>query len=314
MRALIKNGGTVGVKDVPKPDLQSEKDVLIRVMLAGLCRTDVFAAEGRVPCKDTVILGHEFSGIIERAGAEVADFRQGDKVAVMPVMPCRHCSICLSGRETDCQSTTMLGIDLDGAFAEYVAVPAAAVYHIPANMSFRQAAYAEPVAASLSVMKAGIEPRQRGLIYGDNRFSHLISRILLAYGFENVTIFDPARAPALNANSFDFAIETMATAQVMDDIFRALKPGGRAVLKSRKHEPVGINFSTAVRKEITLSAVNYGDFNEALRLMGSGRLQVDDLFGEVHDLEDFEAVFARAKTHESKKVFFKPGAADVRDC
>ncbi|MDD9900246.1 MAG: alcohol dehydrogenase catalytic domain-containing protein [Alphaproteobacteria bacterium] len=316
MKALLKDDTSVSVKNVAKPVLRSNGDVLICIHLAGLCRTDVFVAEGKIKGKPDLVLGHEFSGIIEAAGNDARGFQPGDKVTVMPVIPCGTCPLCTTGKEDMCQNTTMLGIEHDGAFAEYISVPAAAVYKLPENVPFDMGAYSEPVAAALSVMKSGIRPGEKGLIYGDNRFGHLIDRILKAYDFKDVTIYDPRHNTTLDESAYDFAIETMANEKIMEDIFRAVKPGGRVVLKSRKHDSVGINFNAAIKKELTLSAVNYGDFNEAIRLMAEGRLQVDDLLGDVYDLEDFAEVFERSKTHEEKKIFFRPRREDnhVRDC
>ena len=306
MRALIKSSDGVAVKDVAAPSV-AVGDVLVRVKLAGLCRTDVFVAEGRIPAKSNVVLGHEFSGIVEDAGGEAQGFQRGDRVTAMPVLPCGRCTLCEAGAQDKCQQTTMLGIDHDGAFGELIAVPAAAVYKIPDTMSFRVAAYSEPVAAALSVMKAKLSKEQRGVIYGNNRFGHLISRILKAYGFEQVAVHDPLAA-TLKDSAYDFAIETLATEKTMSDLMQAVKPGGTIVLKSRKHEPVGISLAQAVKKEITFTAVNYGDFGEAIRLMAENLIKVDDLLGPEHRLEDFAAVFERSKSLETQKVFFNPGA------
>src|SRR5690606_30839495 len=188
----------------------------------------------------------------------------------------------------------------------FVAVPARSVHRIPDTLSFRHAAYSEPVAAALSVLKSGIQPGERGVIYGNNRFGQLILRILQAYGFGEAEIFDPAAEGRVPDGVYDFAVETLATTETMRDLFRMVRPGGRIVLKSRKHEPVGIVLAEAVRREITLAAVNYGDFAEAIDLMASKRILVDDLLGDEYKLEDFGRVFERSKTHEERKVFFNP--------
>lgn len=308
MRALRKEKDRIAVTIVSRPTVQRDTDVLIHIQVAALCRTDVFAAEGRIACKETLVLGHEFSGFVVETGAAVKNFSRGERVAVMPVMPCRSCGLCRSGHEISCQNTSMLGIDCDGAFAEYIVVPASAVYKLPDHLSFRHGAYAEPVAAALSVIKSGIRPGEKGMIYGDNRFSQLIRRILTAYEFGSVDIYDPASG-IMPENAYDFVVETIASEQAMMDIFRTVRPGGRVVIKSRRHEPVGINFALAVKKEITLSAVNYGDFNEALRLMATGLLLVDDLMGDIHPLEDYADVFELSKTHETLKTFFDPAKA-----
>lgn len=307
MRAILKNAQDVTVSTLPKPAPETPDGVLIEVALAGLCRTDVFVAEGRIPCKSPdLILGHEFSGTVVEIGTAANDFQTGERVTVMPVLPCGRCELCQQGRQISCQQTTMLGIDHHGAFSEFIRVPASSVYRIPNDLSFRHAAYSEPVAAALSVMKSGIQPQEKGVIYGNNRFGQLIDRILRAYGFQDVEIYDPTTAKSLPQNRYDFAIETLATTQTMQDLFKMIRAGGRIVLKSRKHEPVGINLAEAVRREITLSAVNYGDFAEAINLMASKRILVDDLLGDEYKLEDFGRVFERSKTHEERKVFFNP--------
>ncbi|TVQ82488.1 MAG: L-threonine 3-dehydrogenase [Micavibrio sp.] len=305
MRAIIKEQDTVVVRDIEQPRVQSADDVVICVKIAGLCRTDVFMADGLIQGKDTVILGHEFAGVVAEAGADANGLTAGERVTVMPVMPCGECGFCNAGAKDSCQNTTMLGIHHDGAFAEYIRVPANTVYRLPDNLSFTQGAYSEPVAAALSVMKAGISPQQRGFIYGSNRFAQLILRIMQSYGFNNVVIHDP-QAEKLEDNVYDFAIETLATTQAMEKIFRAVRPRGTVVIRSRKHEPVGIVFDVAVKKELTLQAVNYGPFDEAIALMADGRIKVDDLLGSVYALEEFSAVFAASKKGESSKVFFKP--------
>jgi L-iditol 2-dehydrogenase len=306
MRALLKNTTGITVDAITPPAVTKDNDVIIDVALAGLCRTDVFVAEGRIAGKvPQLVLGHEFSGIVIAAG-DNANIKTGQRVTAMPVLPCGSCALCTAGRGISCQHTTMLGIEHDGAFAEQVKLPASAVYTIPDHLSFRHAAYSEPVAAALSVLKSGIQPTEKGVIYGNNRFGQLIERILRAYGFGDVTLFDPAAGGAVPEGVYDFAIETLATTETLRDLMRMVRVQGRIVLKSRKHEPVGLVLAEAVRREITLSAVNYGDFRESIDLMASGRIVVDDLLGEEYGLDDYADVFEKSKTHEVRKVFFDP--------
>ncbi|MES2889146.1 MAG: alcohol dehydrogenase catalytic domain-containing protein [Pseudomonadota bacterium] len=306
MRALMKQGKDLLVKSIPVPPV-GEDDILISVVVAGLCRTDVLVAEGLIPGKEDVILGHEFSGVVEKVGRRVSGFQVGNRVTAMPILACGACRYCKAGQRDTCQDTTMLGVHRDGAFSEFISVPSEAVYKMPDDMPFRYGAYSEPVAAALSVLKAGIHADQKGVIYGDNRFGHLIHRILKAYDFENVDIYDPRHGREIEESNYDFAIETLATADTMRDLFSAIKPRGTIIMKSRKHELVGINFFAAIKKEITLAAVNYGDFSEAMHIMADGRLDVDGLLGPTHHaLEDFPEVFERSKTFEPQKIFFNP--------
>ena len=311
MKALVKNDNGVEVENLPSPTIKSPDDVLIRVALAGLCRTDIHVAEGIVKSKNPLVLGHEFSGIIEQTGDNVSNLKTGDRVAVMPVLPVANDDY----TDNPYAISTMIGIDHDGAFGEYITVPASSVYKIPENVSFKHGAYLEPIAASLAPLKTGITPKQKGLVYGDNRISRLTERVLKAKGFSNIEVYDDStyekNKPA--DNSYDYIIETLATTETMARMVKAVKPGGKIILKSRQHTPVAFDISALVKKDITLQAVNYGDFSEGIELIATGKLQVDDLFGDVYPLEKYEEVFAESKRGESKKLFFSAVKQDVWD-
>jgi L-iditol 2-dehydrogenase len=178
MKALMKDGNAVAVKTVPQPRVQREDEVLIRVVLAGLCRTDVYVAESRIVAPDPLLLGHEFAGVVAEVGAQVTGLKPGDRVAVNPALPCEKCQLCVQGATADCQQSTFLGVNRHGAFAEFIVVPARVIYRFPDTVSFLAGAYLEPVAASLAVLKAGIQPEAKGLIYGDNRISQLTHKLL----------------------------------------------------------------------------------------------------------------------------------------
>lgn len=305
MRALIKDGSFFGVRETERPEVISDDDVIIKVAMAGLCRTDVFVAEGTIKAKEKLVLGHEFSGTVVEAGKKVKKVKKDDRVTVMPVIPCGKCKEC-SIDKNKCQNVTMLGVDHDGCFAEYIRVPESAVYKIPDNLSFKAGAYIEPLAASLAVIKADLPKNGKGLIYGKNRIAELTRRVLQAHGFTDVSIYDESLGIELEQNSYDFITETIANTSSMEKIIDAVKPGGKIIIKSRKYEMVGINFAKVVRKEISFQAVNYGDFEETIKLMASGNLQVDDLLGNVYDFDEFKDVFANARKSEEKKIFLAP--------
>lgn len=304
MKALLKEGKSVAVRGVPEPVLRSDREIIVRVALAGLCRTDLYAAESKIKTADPLVLGHEFSGIVERVGAEVEDFSPGDHVTVNPLLPCRQCRLCLNGAHATCRHSEFLGIDRHGSFAELIAVPECAAYRLPADVSFLAAAYTEPVAACLAVLKTGITSAEIGLIYGQNRFSQLVAKILNAYGFNNLEVYDPASPVVLEEDHYDFVIETVATTETINGMLRAIRPGGKIILKSRQHEPVMLKLNEVIKKEPIMHAVNYGSFEEALDLLASGRIAVEDLVDGVYELEEFEKVFAGAKNSEALKPFF----------
>jgi len=309
MKALIKTSTSLAVTQQDKPQIQHADGVIIRVAMTGLCRTDVYVAEGIVPAgKDDLVLGHEFSGVVEAVGDAVTHIEAGDRVCVMPFFD-------VDQENARCRyaDSTMMGISHDGSIAEYAYVPAYTVYALPAEVSFMMGAYMEPICASMAVLKAHITPQQTGVIYGDNRISQLTRRIMQAKGFDKVTCYDclAEDRQILADNSVDFIIETLVTTETFADMVRAVKPGGTIVLKSRQHTPVAMNISDLVKKDITLEAVNYADFQDCIDLAASGDLDVMDLFGDVYPIEEYQKVFELSKGRESKKLFLSAVNDDV---
>jgi L-iditol 2-dehydrogenase len=307
MKALVKEKEKVTLREEPRPHLQAADEVLIHVEIAGLCRTDMYVAEGRIATAEPLILGHEFAGVIIASGKKAKTFTEGDRVTVNPQLACGQCPSCWAGDCLVCPHSRFLGLHTHGAFAEYIVVPARAVHKLPDTVSFQQGAYTEPVAASLAVLKAGINQHERGLIYGDNRISRLTHEILKAYGFTDAAVFDASQG-VLPSHTYDFIIETLATTETLEEMIHAIRPRGKIILKSRQHRPVSITLTDIIQKEPVFHAVNYGSFEESLALMAKGRLDLDGLFGEVYALEAFDEVFARSQASESLKLFFAPSS------
>lgn len=303
MHGLVKDGASVGILEMPVPEL-GPQDALIKVIVGGLCRTDLYAAQGKIPTADPLVLGHEFSGFVAKVGSDVESLAEGDRVAINPVLPCGECGFCACASHDSCQSSKFLGVDRHGSFAGFIALPSRSLSVIPDNVSFVEAAYAEPIAASLAVLKAGIKPEEKGLIYGKNRFSQLMMKILSAKGFSRVDVFDHTGNDMFDHHAYDYVIETLATSESMSAIVAAVRPGGKIILKSRQHDPICIKLAELIKKEPTLHAVNYGSFEEALELISTRQVTVDDLVDGIYPLSDFKRVFRTASQSESLKPFF----------
>jgi L-iditol 2-dehydrogenase len=190
-------------------------------------------------------------------------------------------------------------------FAERIALPASVVLPLPESLSLAIGAYVEPVAATLAVLRAPIARGERGLVLGEGRIAELTRRVLVACGFERIELV--ATAALVPKSTFDFAIETRATDEAFDALISAIVPGGRIVLKSRPAAKVSLDVSRAVAREVSLHAVRYGSFREAIALLASGRLAIDDLLERPASLGDYERVFAEARGSEAKKALFEIG-------
>lgn len=175
MKALVKTAaapGHVEYREWPSPEIGPE-EVLIAVRVAGVCGTDLslydwnrVVTEGYRPTLPLVI-GHEFAGEIVEVGREVRSLRVGDRVVANPALTCGRCRFCRAERTMLCPSRRLMGIQAQGAFAEYAVAPAANVYPVPEEMPWELAAVAEPFAVALRALeRVPIHPGDVAVVVG----------------------------------------------------------------------------------------------------------------------------------------------------
>jgi len=148
--AILENAGRIEVRDVrdlrPAPD-----ELLIRTAYAGVCGSDLHAFRGKHPFrKPPVILGHEVAGTVVECGASVEGFRPGDRVTVMPLLPCGTCLLCRMGRANVCLNKRVPGVgEWLGSFAEYSLAKASVAFKLGAATPFELGVLAEPLAVGI---------------------------------------------------------------------------------------------------------------------------------------------------------------------
>jgi L-iditol 2-dehydrogenase len=153
MQALVKTGLAVGdlvlKHDWQEPSPEAE-EVKLKVAAAGICGTDIHILKGEWPCNPPVVLGHEFCGTVVELGKQVRHFQPGDRVvASNPARTCGTCYHCRAGNPFMCAKRVSAGYMIDGAFAEYICIREERCHHLPANVSFRQAALGEPLSVAV---------------------------------------------------------------------------------------------------------------------------------------------------------------------
>lgn len=162
LAARMYNKKDIRVEEVPTPVI-GEDEILLRVKAAAICGTDVRMVNNGykgISPETPRILGHELSGIIERVGSRVTAYRPGQRVAVAPNMGCGVCADCVAGNTHLCRTYEALGINLDGGFAEYVAIPAKAVAQgnvtlLEDGVSFEEARRCPAYATALNAATSG---------------------------------------------------------------------------------------------------------------------------------------------------------------
>lgn len=155
--ALLTDLNQFEINEITKPQ-PAKDEVLVQVKAAGICGSDIHKMQSSWKYELPMVMGHEFSGVIEAIGENVKEVKLGDRVAVAPLIPCHECEYCRAGKYQLCENYTMIGSHRYGAFEEYVTVPKENIINIGDKITFEEAAMIEPLAvAAHGVM--GLDPK-----------------------------------------------------------------------------------------------------------------------------------------------------------
>ena len=298
MKALVRTELGVRCLDVSVPTIRSTHDVLIRVSCAAICRTDVFAALGAIAVQPGRILGHEFTGIVEAVGAEVVCCKPADRVVVNPLLSCGTCPDCEKNQKHECSHTGLLGIQADGAFAQWIVVHEVQVFKLSESICDAVGAYAEPLAATMAILDAGLSKDRTIAVTGVGRIADLTKFILQIHGYD-VTAPD-------SDSSYEVVVETDLCNANVESTLRLVRPGGLLILKSRMPEKLELPPVLCIIRRIRLQAVYYARFDQALELLDRYAHRLTDFVGGDWPLEEYDAAFTAACADGARKIYFKP--------
>jgi alcohol dehydrogenase, propanol-preferring len=184
-RSADVGAGPLRLHDVPVPE-PGAGQVLVRVRVCGVCRTDLHIVEGDLPLvKRPIIPGHETVGIVDRTGAGVHSVKPGDRVGIAWLQAtCGQCEFCRNGRENLCARATFSGYHIDGGYAEYALVSETFVYPIPPVFSDEEAAplLCAGIIGYRALRLSGIQPGQRLGMYGFGASAHITIQVARHWG------------------------------------------------------------------------------------------------------------------------------------
>jgi L-iditol 2-dehydrogenase len=332
MLAAVFHGiGDLRVEDVAVPGV-GDDEVLVRVELCGICGTDVHIVKGTFPPGHTPItLGHEFAGRIVAAGALATGAEIGALVTADIAVSCGACSFCRHGQRLFCAEVRQIGVHRDGAFAEYVAVPAALVHALPDGMTAGQGAYVEPLACVLhgheraavtagsTVVVVGAGPM--GLLHvqlARLRGAALVvcsephpGRSALAGRLGADVVIDPtaddpvaAVLEATGGRGADVVIEAVGSISTYRQAFQMVRRGGTVLAfgAAPSGETLELRPFDIYARELTVLgsyAATYGTYEDAIALIAAGRVEVDSSISDVYALAEMGAAMARLATDRS---------------
>jgi Threonine dehydrogenase and related Zn-dependent dehydrogenases len=323
------------VKDVPMPTPQPGW-VLMRVRYVGVCGSDVGGFLGKNELRrPPLIMGHEFTGVVEEVGPGVSKDLIGRLFAVNPIIGCGHCRYCRSGLKNLCLMRKIIGIDYPGAYAEYVAVPADNLYPVSDPV---RGALAEPLATSMRAVRlSGAGLGDSVLVIGAGPVGALAVKLLSIGGVKDVTVIDINRnrlgwAGRWGASStlsvtgdealkslrethpegFDAVIDAVGSEDTRRLAINAVRRGGRVIFVGLHDNEVTIPGNLIVRSEIEIKgSFSYTDedFLKAVRVLESGLLDPREGWVDIRPLERGQETFEELAGTETKyvKVMFNPG-------
>lgn len=196
MKAIVlEKAGKLEYREIAKPNPE-EDEVLVKVMAAGICGSDIPRAYRDGAHKMPIVIGHEFAGRVESAGDRVSPDLIGKRVGIFPLIPCRKCGPCLEHKYEMCRDYSYLGSRRDGGFAEYVTVPSWNLIELPDSVTFEAAAMLEPMAVAVHAMRRTVsfvqnEPAgsdRTVVVCGLGTIGTLLVMFLLDAGFTNLLV------------------------------------------------------------------------------------------------------------------------------
>ncbi|MFD5250304.1 zinc-dependent alcohol dehydrogenase family protein [Amycolatopsis sp. NPDC058340] len=327
--AIVDKPGEIRVGEVPDPK-PGDRQVVVKVGACGICGTDLHIADGHFPPTPyPIVPGHEFAGEIVELGADVpGGWKIGDRVAVDPSLFCGYCKPCRSGRGNLCENWNATGDTVDGAFAEYVAVPSANCYRMPDTMTWEQGALVEPVSCAVhGVRRIGVEAGERFLVVGAGTMGLIMQQLLQRAGAQ-VTVVDRntsrlGRAMDLGAaavagdvkdlddEKFDAAADCTGAAPAIEAAFDSLQRGGRLLVfgVAPAEARVALSPFRIYNDEITVvgSMAVMNSFGAALDLVADGAVDTAALLTDTLPLEQYPDALALMRSGAGLKVQVIPG-------
>ncbi|MBM3471961.1 MAG: galactitol-1-phosphate 5-dehydrogenase [Armatimonadetes bacterium] len=328
--AVLHAPGDLRIERAPVPS-PADGQVLVKVGACGVCGSDVPRVLTKGTYRFPLIPGHEFAGTVAALGKGVRGFREGEAVAVFPLIPCRKCEMCEGQWYEMCEDYDYLGSRSNGAFAEYVVAPAWNLLKVPKRVSMECAAMAEPAAVALhGLERGGIGPEDSVAIFGAGPIGITLAQWAVAKGASPVFLIDvradrieaarkATRATCLEATQtdvlaeicrltenagVDIAVEAAGVPVTVPQCIQVTARGGDIVLLGNPSQDVTIpmaDVSLILRKQLDVHGTwnsSYrgdnceDDWTATLEAMAKGHLQLEPLITHRYRIEQANEAFA----------------------
>jgi L-iditol 2-dehydrogenase len=332
MRAsLLRRTGEIVLEERPTPR-PGPDDVLVAVTAVGVCGSDMhYYQHGRIGdfvVRAPLVLGHEAGGVVVGAGGNVPADRIGQRVSIEPGVPCGRCAECRQGRYNLCADVRFFATPpIDGAFCEYVVVPADFAYPVPDTVSDDAAALMEPLSVGIwANRKAGVGAGSRVLVAGAGPIGLVVTQVARAFGAAEVVVTDLAEsrlaaARRLGATAtvlagdpiggeFDAFIDCSGAAPAVAAGVRAVRRAGRVVLVGMGSDDVPVPVGVLQTRELTLTGTfRYANtWPQAIGLVTAGKVDLDAMVTGHFPLDQVEQALVASAQPDRIKAVVNPQA------
>src|SRR5690348_1931078 len=342
MLAVVKPEPKPGaeVRDVAIPKI-GLTDVLVKVKVASVCGTDLHIynwdpwAQRRI--HPPLIPGHEFCGHVAAVGAEVTSVKEGDFVSAEMHVACGKCLQCRTGEAHICQFVKIIGVDDNGAFAEYVVIPESNIWKLDPEIPQEYASILDPLGNAVHTVLAGDVAGRTVAITGCGPIGLFAIAVARAVGAAQVfaievnehrrsiakqmkadLALDPTKddvrkivAERTNGLGADAVLEMAGHPDAIRTAFDIVRRGGRISLLGLTSKPISLNFSEdIIFKGITIQGINgrrmYQTWYQMTALLKHGKLDLHPVITDRIAMKDFSKAMERLKTGEASKILVYP--------
>lgn len=345
--AVLEKYGKVSFKNIADP-LLKDNEVLVKVSYASICGSDqhIYKGEFHPRTKLPLVPGHEFAGVVMDTGNNVSGFRTGEKVTIDPIIPCGECPACKRKHYPACSSLKLVGIDLDGGFAEYIAVKPEMIYKLPASVNHEYAALIELLSIGFHASKRSeLAPSDDIVIWGTGKVGNAIlhaaktitkGRIIMVdpvknrlelsrKAFPDIFIVDPVEKDPqqeimniTDGKGVDIAFESVGHFREIPGIpnpvrscIKAIRGGGKVCTLGLSDEPVELLMKELIWKEakIIASRVSHGEFADTIAAFEKNLLNPESMITGIMDLEKADEGFQALENEPEKhlKILLRVG-------
>lgn len=322
----------IKVEDVPKPQITSGDEVLIKVKVAGICGSDISKYSKTGPHIPGEIFGHECSGEVVELGINVKNFKVGDSVAVCPALPCFECDECKQGLYSRCENVAIIGNkEIGGCFAEYMKINSRNLLKLPEEIDYETAAGIEPACiAGHGLYRTGIKVGDTVAVIGTGSIGLLLIQWAKIFGATKVIaidIFDEKLRIAkdlgadivinskdcdaiekikeiTNNHGVDIAMESAGTPFTCAQVLSLAKKGGTVLYAGVPYGEVTfdrVSFEKIVRNELSVKGTWFGnsfpfpgrEWTSAIHYMKNGQLKMEPLITHRIKLDELPDIFEK---------------------